>query len=162
MGRTMWDSEAPPAVAPVLPPGLREAAGGMLEVLETMFFELPLAPLREDSPPADVPGAAVEFSGTRGGRLAVRLDTAAARRLAASFLGREDERTVTGPEIELVVLELANMLCGVTLSRIEPQGRFQIAAPRLESCAPEEAGPWLVAPLESGRVAVRLRCGEAA
>lgn len=158
----MWDSEALPAVAPELPPGLRDAAGGMLEVLETMFFELPIAPLREDSPPADVPGAAVEFTGTRRGRLDVRLDAAAARRLAASFLGREDERTVTGPEIELVTLELANMLCGAALSRIEPQGRFRIEAPRLESSMPEGAGPWLVAPLESGRVAVRLECEEAA
>ena len=98
-----------------------------------------------------------EHSGARyplGMKVEVRLEEGAARRLAANFLGREDEWTVTEPEIELGALELANILCGNALSRLDPGGRFRIEAPRLERRS-EEGGPWLAAPLESGRVALR-------
>lgn len=134
------------------------AAAAALEILETMFFEPPLGPVREGEPPAEGADAHAEFDGTLRGRIEVRLDVPAAGRLAASLLGREDERTVTAPEAELVLLELTHMLCGAALSRIRPHGHFRIAAPRLgrpeES---EEPGGWLIAPLECGRVAFRLR-----
>jgi hypothetical protein len=153
----MWDSETVQSMAPGLPGTSGQAAGGALDVLETMFFELPLGPVREDEPPAAGAEAYVEFEGTYRGRIEVRVDVPAAGRLTASFLGREDERTVTAPESELVLLELANMLCGAALSRIHPQSHFRLEAPRLGR--PEESvepGTWLIAPLESGRVAFRL------
>lgn len=153
----MWDSETGQLLAAGLPEASAQAAGGALEVLETMFFELPLGPVREGEPPAGGAAAYVEFEGTLRGRIEVCLDVPAAGRLTASFLGREDERTVTAPESELVLLELANMLCGVALSRIHPQGRFRLGAPRLgRREASGEPGAWLIAPLESGRVAFRL------
>ena len=133
---------------------VRAMAGALVEVVETMFFELPLDEVREGLPPAEGRAAWTAFGGTHAGWLEVRLEEGAARRLAANFLGREDEWTVTEPEIELVALELANILCGNALSRLDPGGRFRIEAPRLERRS-EEGGPWLAAPLESGRVALR-------
>lgn len=153
----MWDSETGQLMAPGLPEASGQAAGGALDVLETMFFELPLGPVREGEPPAGGAEAHVEFEGTFRGQIEVRLDVPAAGRLTASFLGREDERTVTAPESELVLLELANMLCGAALSRIHPQGHFRLGAPRLgrPEASPEQ-GAWLIAPLECGRVGFRL------
>lgn len=134
-----------------------DLAGIVPEVLETMFFECPIGELFEGRPQCAGLGAAVEFKGASAGRLEVDADPAAAQRLAGSFLGREDDSTVTGAEVRLVLLELANMLCGTALSRLQPPGGFQLAAPRL-ILAEAEVGPegWLVAPLESGRLAVRL------
>lgn len=153
----MWDSDGGPVAAAESPEACGRAAGGALDVLETMFFEAPLGPVRVGEPPEAGAEAHVEFEGTLRGRIEVRLDTPVAARLAASFLGREDERTVTAPESELVLLELANMLCGVALSRMHPGGRFSIAAPRPGRPEPGGAtGAWLIAPLESGRVAFRL------
>jgi CheY-specific phosphatase CheX len=151
----MWDSEAGPAVAEGLSGAAHEMAAAAVEVLETMFFEFPVGLVRQAEPPRAGLASLVEFSGTRDGRLEVDAEAGVARRLAASFLGREDERTVTEPEVNLVLLELANMLCGNALSRLEPRGGFQIAAPR--SVPETEAGAgWLVVPMESGRLGVRL------
>lgn len=158
----MWRSD--PGALLGLPgaPAPEALAQGALEVLETMFFEIPIGEIETGAPPEAGPASSIAFVGSRRGELAVRLDPPAARRLAASFLGREDDATVTQQEVTLVVLELANMLCGSALSRLDPRGAFQIAAPALAPGAPaqEHAAPpdepWLVAPLESGRLAVRL------
>lgn len=151
----MWDSDPGPAVAEGLSGSAHEMAAAAVEVLETMFFELPVDLVREAEPPGAGLASQVEFSGTRNGRLEVDVEPGAARRLSASFLGREDEQTVTEPEVNLVLLELANMLCGNALSRIEPLGGFQIGAPRPVPMT--EGGPgWLVVPVESGRLGVRL------
>ncbi len=152
----MWDSDTGIEVAGSLRGLDRQLAGSAVEVLETMFFEFPIAGLEEGPPPCAGLGALVEFAGSSAGCLEVDVDEPVASRLAASFLGREDESTVTGPEIRLVLLELANMLCGNALSHLEPGGQFQLAAPRLFLAEAEKADGWLVAPLESGRLALRL------
>lgn len=151
----MWDSDPGPAVAEGLSGAAIEMAAAAVEVLETMFFELPVDLVREAEPPRAGLASEVEFSGTRNGRLAVDVEPGMARRLAASFLGREDEQTVTEPEVNLVLLELANMLCGNALSRLEPRGGFQIGAPR-PALVTEGGAGWLMVPVESGRLSVRL------
>jgi CheY-specific phosphatase CheX len=142
----------------VAAPGSSEPAceAAALEVLETMFFELPLGePEMMDQPPEQPVAATAEFNGDLRGSLSVASEPWAARRLAANFLGREDESTITETEVRLVTCELANMVCGNALSRIEPHGRFQISTP--EAALPCEAGlDWLTFVLESGAVAVCL------
>lgn len=153
----MWDSDGLHEHGFGPAPVEEALAEGTVEVLETMFFEIPQEEVECGEPPRKGPGSVADFTGSRNGTLLVRLDGPAAVRLAASFLGREDDSTVTQEETGLVLMELANMVCGNALSRIEPRGAFQIAAPR-PICEDDEAEAegWLVAPLESGRLAVRL------
>ena len=69
------------------------------------------------------------------------------RRIAASFLGAE-EAEVTEAQIGEVVSELANMLCGSVLSRVEKETRFELSHP--------EVGPTEIACQEGGQSARRL------
>lgn len=132
-----------------------------LEVLDAMFFEMP-----EDDPPGDAPPpppslhAAAVFSGSSQGQFQACVEPLVLRRLAASFLGREDERTVTLEEKQLVLCELTNMLCGNTLSRLAPEGRFRIEQPRITGDSGDGSAPWISVLLESGTLAVRLEMPE--
>ncbi|MBE0657220.1 MAG: chemotaxis protein CheX [Bryobacteraceae bacterium] len=136
-----------------------ECEAALIEVLETMFFELPAdGSTLAGAPPGAAIAVTAAFSGDLNGSLSIASGFWAMRRLAASFLGREDESTVTEAEIRQVACELANMVCGNALSRIEPHGRFRIATPEL--CMP---GPgsrrWITFPLESGDISVTLEAG---
>ncbi len=141
-------------------PAKAECEAAMLEVLETMFFELPEdEAVLLDSPPEEAVAATALFGGDMQGSLCVAAGPWAARRLAASFLGREDESTITEAEVRLVACEMTNMVCGNALSRIEPHGSFRIDTP--------EIGPpgiarrsWLTFPLEAGAVAMYLNLAE--
>lgn len=136
-----------------------ECEAAVIEVLETMFFELPVdGPGISTGPPDHDVAVTAAFSGDLEGELSLACGHWAMRRLAASFLGREDDSTVTGDEIHQVACELANMVCGNALSRIEPHGRFRIATPELR--APDAcAQPWITFPLDSGVISVRLEAG---
>ena len=141
-------------------PGEPECEAAMLEVLETMFFESPEdeASLL-DSPPEDPVAATAVFGGDMQGSLCVAAGPWAARLLAASFLGREDDSTITEAEVRLVACEMANMVCGNALSRIEPQGGFRIATPEIGPPGEARRG-WLTFPLEAGAVAMYLDIAE--
>ncbi len=102
------------------------------EVLETMFFTSTLG----DAEPtgaaaADWLSAALSFRGGLRGRLRVRVPRHTARGLAAGFLGVE-EAAVTAAQVGQVVCELANMLCGSVLSRLEEGALFELDSPALE------------------------------
>ena len=98
-------------------------------VLETMFFSTPVG-WAEPETGAAVFEACVLFRGQPSGALSVRLSSAGARALAASFLG-EDEETLTEAQPGEVVCELANMLCGSLVSRLANEDGFDLAAPEL-------------------------------
>lgn len=151
---------------------IREAAGGgsqpvaraeceeaLIEVLETMFFELPAGGSTLAGVPREAAIAATAvFSGDMNGSLSLASGYWTLRRLAASFLGREDASTVTEAEIRQVACEIANMVCGNVLSRVEPHGRFRIAAPELRM--PEGwTQAWITFPLESGDISVLFETG---
>ena len=141
-------------------PSLRSACHqAVLEVLETMFFELPLdTPLNTSSPAPSGCCATARFEGSITGALTVVLTANAPQRLAASFLGLDDEEA--GPaEWQSVVIELANVLCGATMSRMEPAGRLRIEQPVLLPVPPTPAGPWLSFALECGRLEVHVEYG---
>jgi hypothetical protein len=126
----------------------REAS---LEVLETMFFELPL----EEPSPVQAPAP---YHGSLEGTLEVAVARPSSARLAAAFLGLESGEA---GEVEQrqVAMELANMLCGATLSRLEPDGRLKIEQPRIVGTAEPESKAWMNLALEDGSIQLALRCG---
>lgn len=107
------------------------------EVLETMFF----TSLAEDGePPAPVTGPCVctklSFRGIPSGRLGVRVPLETARKMAATFLGVEEE-AVTETQLGEVACELSNMVCGSVLSRVESEAPFELLHPEI---GPRETG----------------------
>jgi CheY-specific phosphatase CheX len=102
-------------------------------VLEKMFFVQPVdagAPAFAGSDSDLI--CAVEFGGDPSGRLALRVSIGAARSIAADFLG-EDEGAISGFQVGQVICELANIICGSVLSRIEGGTTFRLDSPRLLS-----------------------------
>ena len=82
-----------------------------------------------------------EFRGSLDGRMAVGLDDRAADGLAASFLGL-DAGELSDRDRDQVLGELANILCGSYLSAIDPEGRFELAAPEAASEEQVEREAW--------------------
>ena len=103
-------------------------------VLEQMFFVRALN--------GSLPGGGSElvsevaFEGKPSGRLSLRVTTAAARSIAADFLG-EDERVLSEQQVGEVICELANIICGSVLSRVESETTFRLHSPGLVSAASE-------------------------
>ncbi len=96
-----------------------------------MFF---LEALADAEPPA--PGSAdgltvqLRFDGDPPGLFRLGLARAAANAIAADFLG-EDAETLTAKQSQDVARELANMICGAVLSRIESRGSFRLSPPEI-------------------------------
>ncbi len=139
-------------------------AAAVEEVLETMCFTSVLAsgegtvpasgdgaapapeggagPAGELAVPADADAAAptctaeLRFRGDPSGQCRVRVPWNLARVMGAGFLGCE-ETEVSDSQTEEVVCELANMICGSVLSRLESEATFQITHPEL---VPPERG----------------------
>ncbi|MEJ5370165.1 MAG: chemotaxis protein CheX [Bryobacteraceae bacterium] len=129
----------------------------VLEVLETMCFEFPVAePEEGEAPQKEGVHAAARFDGSLKGVLRIALTGEAPRRLAAAFLGLADDE-VGERETMQMACELANMLCGATMSRLEPHGRLRIAAPEASRVTGACGGAcWLCFPLEAGLLAATL------
>ena len=141
-------------------PSLRSACHqAVVEVLETMFFELPLDAPEESSGPSPAGCAATaRFDGSLTGSLTMVLTGDLPRTLASSFLGLDEQEA--GPaEWQSVVIELANVLCGATMSRMEPSGRLHIEQPRIVDDPSGSLGPWLRFGLESGELEVHVQYG---
>jgi CheY-specific phosphatase CheX len=101
------------------------------EVLERMFFVEPVEePPGEAGSPDGELAVRVAFEGRPSGTLTLRVATAAACQIAADFLG-EDVSELPPARVEEVVCELANMICGSVLSRVESSTAFRLASPRL-------------------------------
>jgi len=109
---------------------LRQALSESLDdVLEKMFFVRSLAePQDQGGEPAVT--AHLSFEGDPPGWLTLRVATAAARSVAADFLG-EEESELSEQQIGEVVCELANMICGSVLSRVESNKTFRLGTPQL-------------------------------
>lgn len=144
-------------------PALREACRqAVLEVLETMFFEIPLD---EDVPSPDHETdaliACARFDGSLNGWLCVAISRSCAGPLAASFLGL-DEEEVGAEECRSMLIELTNIVCGATMSRLEPSGRLHIQQPVLVESPHACDSPWLRFPLSCGTFDAALSTGPAA
>jgi CheY-specific phosphatase CheX len=107
---------------------LRES---VVEVLEKMFFISAFEePLPEPASSRPCLTAQLVFDGDPPGSLALRTTCAAARSIAADFLG-EEQGALSAGQVEEVVCELANMICGAVLSRVESQAVFRLGSPRI-------------------------------
>ncbi|MBI4874105.1 MAG: chemotaxis protein CheX [Acidobacteria bacterium] len=111
------------------------------EVLGTMCFTSVLASAEGDAPPEGDAGAPdltaeLHFQGRPSGGFRVGVPRSLARVVGAGFLGRE-EIEVSDSQAEEVIRELANMICGSVLSRLESKTTIRISHPEP---APPERG----------------------
>jgi CheY-specific phosphatase CheX len=138
-----------------LEPALFDSA---VEVLETMFFTSVLGDASDLPTDTSWVSAELSFRGTRSGRFGVTVAAPAARIIAANFLGRQEE-LIFEAETGEVVCELANMLCGSVLSRLETEATFELSNPRLaleERGAPEQPAFSRLLAIPEGLLALRL------
>ena len=113
-------------------------AESVREVLEKMFF-VDLA----DSPSGEslTSGFAAElsFDGDPPGSFGLALDQVAARSATGDFLGN-DSADLSEEQLKEVVCELANMICGSVLSRIESSATFRLSKPAIVAFAEFASG----------------------
>ena len=99
-------------------------------VVETMCFS-EVAPTEQAWENADTIVTAVNFYGSRSGRLQLEVSSSAAWSLRDAFLGgREQDAEVDGSAGELVG-ELGTMICGRFLSSVDPLAKMSLAAPEM-------------------------------
>lgn len=110
----------PAAMRPVL-------ARSVEQTLEIMCFAEAVETAGDALPDRAVVAACVEVAGDLEGRFQLAADARAARLLAASFLARdgEPEDAEAGP----VLCELANIICGSMLTRLDPGASFTLSEP---------------------------------
>lgn len=107
------------------------------EVLETMFFSSvfgPADPLFSNTSDnrEQIITAELRFSGHPSGRVQVTLTEAAARSIAGNFLGEDFPERISRNDVEQVVGELANMVCGTVLSKMDAQAVFSLSHPEVK------------------------------
>jgi len=96
-----------------------------------MFFVDLLQPCASEAMGAGIT-AELSFEGNPPGSFRLTLDSVAARSAAADFLGA-DPGELSSAHLADVVCELANMICGSLLSRIESSTTFRLSKPCLAS-----------------------------
>jgi CheY-specific phosphatase CheX len=105
------------------------------DILEQMFFfAVDSVEDREIGPADDTePSMAVEieFRGAHSGCLGVVVAAGCGRELAAGFSGVIDSEEIGLEQVTEVLREMANIMCGATLTRLAPQAVFDLASPRL-------------------------------
>src|SRR4051794_19976835 len=94
-----------------------------------MFF-IEISGESHELPVAEAMAVEIPFDGDPPGRFQMRLTPDAARCFAADFLG-EDAGSVSKNQSADVALELANMICGAVLSRLESSAFFRLDSPRI-------------------------------
>ena len=115
-------------------------ASAVADVLERMFFLEGLGEAAESPVEADTATIQMTFDGDPPGCFQMRLARPAASAIAADFLGEAAE-SLTGQQIAEVALELANMICGAVLSRIESNATFHLGAPKMVADVAGWQGP---------------------
>jgi len=111
------------------------------EVLDAMYFTTVLEVSPEETVSPLAPGDfafSLRFRGDVSGSFGLHLDRSTARSLAGNFLG-EDDGELPLSEVSEVVGELANMLCGSVMSRVEATHKFVLSHPEPVD-APPDAG----------------------
>lgn len=135
------------------------------EVLESMFFTTLMDDFEmSENPPGRWTSARLSFHGKPPGHFGVRIPLETARKITASFLVLEED-AVTETQIGEVVCELANMLCGSVLSRLEKETCFELSQPEIEApeaVCPADATACCALQLEEGPLALWLQMEHAA
>jgi CheY-specific phosphatase CheX len=132
------------------------------EVLETMCF---VGVLGENAGVEDVDPISAElvFQGSPSGRFGVQVSPETGKLVASNFLGKDSDE-LTDADVEQVVGELANMICGSVLSRLEAGARFELGQPTILRAA--EGTPHTNAiqyrfDLEEGSIILWMNAGDA-
>jgi CheY-specific phosphatase CheX len=110
------------------------------EALETMCFFGVMGPTGQLTDGPEHISARMTFKGDAEGVFHSTLDTPAAWAIAANFLG-EDESEISREQVDTVVCELANMICGSVLSSYKRDGHFELSTPeitQMEDSQPDE------------------------
>ena len=108
-------------------------------VLETMFFTGIFGPADPEAAwPEGSVHVRITFSGDCNGEFSLRLSEEAIRELAAAFLG-VDLTEATPEGLAEVSAELANMICGSTLSGLPGIDNLKLSSPY--ACLGDEARP---------------------
>ena len=132
------------------------------EVLEKMFF---IRSLGDSAGASGGPEliAHLTFEGRPAGSFTLRADVSAARSITADFLGAEDV-DVADEQVGEVICELANMICGSALSRIESDFDFRLTSPVLVPAPPavRRAAVSRAIELFNGAIAVTMNIEEPA
>ncbi len=128
-------------------------SSAVADVLERMFFLEGLSEAPEPPPESETVSVYLTFDGNPPGCFQMRLAREAANAIAADFLG-EDRESLTDQQSTDVTLELANMICGAVLSRIESNAAFRLGAPQIVA---DETG--LHGPMEETRYTVETGSG---
>jgi CheY-specific phosphatase CheX len=115
-------------------------SSAVADVLESMFFLEAVGEAAEPPPEAETVTAHLSFEGEPPGYFHMRLARSAASAIAADFLG-EDSESLTPQQSTEVTLELANMICGAVLSRIESSASFRLGTPQIATGDPVGQGP---------------------
>jgi CheY-specific phosphatase CheX len=124
------------------------------EVFDAMYFTSVLGVVSAESVldvPPETNGAltfGLRFAGNISGRFGLQVEHAAARTLAANFLGETDS-DISSSEVSEVIGELTNMLCGAVMSRLEGENSFALSHPEPGASMPTGAGDMLVSMLET-------------
>jgi CheY-specific phosphatase CheX len=105
-------------------------SSAVTEVLDCMFFLEVLGEVAEPPPQPETVTVQVSFDGDPPGCFRMRIARPAANAVAADFLG-EDLELLSDRQSTDVTLELANMICGAVLSRIESRGAFRLGSPEV-------------------------------
>jgi CheY-specific phosphatase CheX len=109
--------------------------------LETMFFATPdrvsADPCRPDG---ELIAASLSFQGSPPGRFGLLVSVPTARTLAADFAGC-DESCLVAEQVTGVIGELANMICGAAVSRLESDAHFDLSSPEVTEVGANEPGP---------------------
>jgi len=104
----------------------------LVDVLEKMFFISILDETPDAAPLAVREEIAVRvgFEGKPSGSLTLLLNRLVARSIAGDFVGVEPEE-LSDSQVGEVMCELANMICGSVLSRVESAVTFRLGAPEI-------------------------------
>ena len=101
------------------------------EVMEKMFFVREFEASAAERRRTDSELAAyLTFEGEPSGSLTLRVAPSVARSISADFLGL-DEGELNQQQVDEVICELANMICGSVLSRVESASTFRLTTSRV-------------------------------
>ena len=108
----------------------RALSDSLPEILGTMFFSDVMEDCEDGVVAADSLSASLSFHGPLSGDFQLHIDLPAARLLAASFLA-EEEDALAPAQIEEAICELANMICGGVLTRLQPDALYSLSHPEV-------------------------------
>ncbi|MBL8238421.1 MAG: chemotaxis protein CheX [Bryobacterales bacterium] len=138
-----------------------ELVGAARDVLNVMFFTDIMEEGEDYNGPKPLPiQVRVRFSGDQCGEFRMEVDDLAAGSMAGSFLGTDPVTAPSREEIDQVMGELANMICGAFLSRYEKEGLFALSSPEvLRPASGELSGVHRALELMDGFMDLRVRWG---